>query len=363
MYEFQLNDQTIMWDHATGFVHLTGIWKALGNSKADIVRLVDNHPELEGVIRRIRGGFLKIQGTWVPYDLCRRLAVRTCFAIRHALISVFGADFPEDCLKPGVKGYGTLTLDDSGLDKKRKKRKLVSIDADEYQSSGPNVAVGERERRPRLAHVTRIASPSAFSERSASPALSEGLPTFRITMDKTSPPRLPRVVDLTSDGSCPSRPELLDLLRASRSLQKLSAGGAEDWNSEGGRFNIAGDSTTFIWDGSDALEILEPAAWTSMDRSTGWDTPPRMTRKYSSGTQDSSLGDYPVTPPQEYPVISCDISRVPELKGQGLEMEAVAAVAPYHPSSYSLHAKTMTGNYPEPRLRTGGIDILGGSWR
>lgn len=45
-----------------GYVHFTGIWKALGNSKSDIVKMVDSNPELK--VKKIRGGFLKIQGTW-----------------------------------------------------------------------------------------------------------------------------------------------------------------------------------------------------------------------------------------------------------------------------------------------------------
>jgi hypothetical protein len=45
-----------------GYVHFTGIWKSLGNSKADIVKMVDSNPELQ--VKKIRGGFLKIQGTW-----------------------------------------------------------------------------------------------------------------------------------------------------------------------------------------------------------------------------------------------------------------------------------------------------------
>jgi hypothetical protein len=45
-----------------GYVHFTGIWKAMGNSKSDIVKLVDSNPELG--TKKIRGGFLRIQGTW-----------------------------------------------------------------------------------------------------------------------------------------------------------------------------------------------------------------------------------------------------------------------------------------------------------
>lgn len=62
VYEYTVGNQPIMWDRETGFVHFTGIWKCLGNSKADIVRVVDSNPELG--VTKIRGGFLKIQGTW-----------------------------------------------------------------------------------------------------------------------------------------------------------------------------------------------------------------------------------------------------------------------------------------------------------
>jgi hypothetical protein len=94
-----------------GYVLWTGIWKgmyciqhrgshgpsllslpaALGNSKgpylfiarflssaltyippADIVKMVESQPDLANQIRRVRGGYLKIQGTWMPYEVCQR---------------------------------------------------------------------------------------------------------------------------------------------------------------------------------------------------------------------------------------------------------------------------------------------------
>lgn len=61
------------------YVLWTGIWKALGHSKADIVKMVDSKPELAGVIRRVRGGYLKIQGTWMPWNVARELARRFAF--------------------------------------------------------------------------------------------------------------------------------------------------------------------------------------------------------------------------------------------------------------------------------------------
>ena len=32
--------------------------------------MVDAQPDLAPLIRRVRGGYLKIQGTWMPYEVC-----------------------------------------------------------------------------------------------------------------------------------------------------------------------------------------------------------------------------------------------------------------------------------------------------
>lgn len=31
--------------------------------------MIDSQPDLAHVIRRVRGGYLKIQGTWMPYEV------------------------------------------------------------------------------------------------------------------------------------------------------------------------------------------------------------------------------------------------------------------------------------------------------
>lgn len=36
---------------------------------ADIVKMVESAPDLASQIRRVRGGYLKIQGTWMPYEV------------------------------------------------------------------------------------------------------------------------------------------------------------------------------------------------------------------------------------------------------------------------------------------------------
>lgn len=122
VYEYSINNQWIIWDYETGFVHLTGIWKASINDeinthknlKADIVKLLESTPrQYHQYIKRIRGGFLKIQGTWLPYDLCKILAKRFCYHIRYELIPIFGNSFPDECLSPSHKGFGELKLDET----------------------------------------------------------------------------------------------------------------------------------------------------------------------------------------------------------------------------------------------------------
>jgi len=108
VYEYPLNNQWIMMDIDDGYILWTGIWKALGNSKADIVKMIDSQPELAQVIRRVRGGYLKIQGTWMPFETALRLARRVAWNIREDLIPLFGPTFPSTCLSPDQPGYGQV---------------------------------------------------------------------------------------------------------------------------------------------------------------------------------------------------------------------------------------------------------------
>lgn len=131
VYEYAVGAHWVIWDHDTGYVHLTGLWRAAlheralqkngngvinvkGNAKADIVKLLELTPKaLHSYIKRVRGGFLKIQGTWVPFFLCKKLALRFCYYIRHKLVPIFGTDFPSQCLHPSDAGFGELRFDDS----------------------------------------------------------------------------------------------------------------------------------------------------------------------------------------------------------------------------------------------------------
>ncbi|KAJ1307546.1 hypothetical protein OPQ81_001643 [Rhizoctonia solani] len=108
VYEYPLNGQWIMMDVDDGYVLWTGIWKALGNTKADIVKMLESQPDLAPQLRRVRGGYLKIQGTWMPYEVALKLARRVAWPIREDLVPLFGPTFPSTCLSPDQPGYGQV---------------------------------------------------------------------------------------------------------------------------------------------------------------------------------------------------------------------------------------------------------------
>ncbi|KAF5345660.1 hypothetical protein D9757_014206 [Collybiopsis confluens] len=122
VYEYPLNGQWIMMDIDDGYILWTGIWKALGNSKgivdiyfdvftpaphiatrqADIVKMIDSQPDLAQLIRRVRGGYLKIQGTWMPYEVALRLARRVAWPIREDLVPLFGLTTSQAMVKSSL---------------------------------------------------------------------------------------------------------------------------------------------------------------------------------------------------------------------------------------------------------------------
>lgn len=120
VYEYPLNGQWIMMDIDDGYILWTGIWKALGNSKADIVKMLDSQPDLAPLIRRVRGGYLKIQGTWMPYEVALRLSRRVAWPIRDDLIPLFGPTFPSTCLSPDQPGYGQVVTNGTGRRRARR---------------------------------------------------------------------------------------------------------------------------------------------------------------------------------------------------------------------------------------------------
>ncbi|KAH7106364.1 DNA-binding domain of Mlu1-box binding protein MBP1 [Auriculariales sp. MPI-PUGE-AT-0066] len=108
VWEYHLNGQWLMMDSENGYILWTGIWKALGNQKADVVKMIESLPELSPFLRRVRGGYLKIQGTWMPFEYAVSLARRVAWPIRDDLIPFFGPSFPTTCLSPSDAGYGRV---------------------------------------------------------------------------------------------------------------------------------------------------------------------------------------------------------------------------------------------------------------
>lgn len=127
VFEYEVNNTTILIDQENSYILLTSICKALGPWRTDIVRQVESVPELESLCRRIRGGFLKIQGTWVPYKLAFELCKRVAHSIRMDLVPVFGFDFPEKCLSPIDVGFGELRILTNG--RRGKKSTMATLAA------------------------------------------------------------------------------------------------------------------------------------------------------------------------------------------------------------------------------------------
>lgn len=126
VYEYKVGNNYIIWDYSIGWVYITSIWKSAGHYKADVLKLVSTSPEIQNQVYKTKGGCLKVQGTWIQYDVAKKLASRFCYPIRFSLVPVFGNDFVELCLKTGEPGYGLFQLVISGRDLNKKKRKRRS---------------------------------------------------------------------------------------------------------------------------------------------------------------------------------------------------------------------------------------------
>jgi hypothetical protein len=109
-----------MLDSENGSIHFTGIYKCLGNKKVDVAALSAD-PMFADSVRKIRGGSLRIQGTWsvfhhhfslslassidgastlslfsrLPYEAAMILSSRIAFEIRNDLVPLFGPGFPD----------------------------------------------------------------------------------------------------------------------------------------------------------------------------------------------------------------------------------------------------------------------------
>ncbi|SNX87635.1 uncharacterized protein MEPE_06345 [Melanopsichium pennsylvanicum] len=124
VFEYDVRGHTMMINVDTSFVRFTSITQALGKTKVNFGRLIRNCPALDPHITKLKGGYLSIQGTWLPYDLAKELSRRIAWEIRDHLVPLFGYDFPASCLRPNSDGFGQLAIGAS------QKRALSSSSAD-----------------------------------------------------------------------------------------------------------------------------------------------------------------------------------------------------------------------------------------
>ncbi|KAG7663936.1 uncharacterized protein J8A68_002563 [[Candida] subhashii] len=244
VYEYPINDNNwIIWDYETGYVHLTGVWKAslcasaASHSKADIVKLLESTPkEYQQYIKRIRGGFLKIQGTWLPYKLCRILAIRCCYFVRYELIPLFGSQFPDECLKPGDKGFGELRLDS-----------IYQFDLGSPMPLPPISNPPEHLEVPQLKKSTISSSSATDIHNPLLPLPLPQVPIEPVTPKQTSTSTLSSVFShdsaSTTNTYSPnlSYTDMLEIVNASKCLQSISQGRKR--NAEISEEEVANSST------------------------------------------------------------------------------------------------------------------------
>ncbi|KAH3667544.1 hypothetical protein WICMUC_005331 [Wickerhamomyces mucosus] len=132
VYEYQIDSNWIIWDFHNGLVFFTGLYKICNEGdKFDYLKIIDkyvvnnnnnnsindsNFKEIE--IKRIRGGFLKIQGTWIPFNLAYELSKKFAYNFRYQLIPIFGENFINDCILPtdriNFKQFDDITQSNHG---------------------------------------------------------------------------------------------------------------------------------------------------------------------------------------------------------------------------------------------------------
>nr|QOU81785.1 hypothetical protein [Sporisorium reilianum] len=149
VFEYDVRGHTMMIDVDTSFVRFTSITQALGKNKVNFGRLVRTCPALDPHITKLKGGYLSIQGTWLPYDLAKELSRRIAWEIRDHLVPLFGYDFPSTCLRPDSEGFGQLAI---GMSQKRARKRHNNGGPHQTSCYGPSMPIsvvdGQTVERP-----------------------------------------------------------------------------------------------------------------------------------------------------------------------------------------------------------------------
>ncbi|KAJ5083025.1 hypothetical protein N7532_012068 [Penicillium argentinense] len=140
-YKFQYGsggeEWVMMWDYNIGLVRITHLFKALGFSKTTPAKVLHQNPGLREICHSITGGSIAAQGYWMPFEAAKALASRFCYPIRYALTPLFGADFPDLCLKKGDENFNNMTLEPSVIQKATSMARYYrSLEPDEDEVAG-----------------------------------------------------------------------------------------------------------------------------------------------------------------------------------------------------------------------------------
>ncbi|TKY90399.1 hypothetical protein EX895_000397 [Sporisorium graminicola] len=138
VFEYDVRGHTMMIDVDNSCVRFTSITQALGKNKVNFGRLVRTCPALAPHITKLKGGYLSIQGTWLPYDLAKELSRRIAWEIRDHLVPLFGYDFPSTCLRPDSEGFGQLAI---GMSQKRARKRHNNGGPHQTSCYGPSMPI------------------------------------------------------------------------------------------------------------------------------------------------------------------------------------------------------------------------------
>ncbi|KAH3685615.1 hypothetical protein WICPIJ_003415 [Wickerhamomyces pijperi] len=107
VFEYVLGGNWVIWDYHHGLVFFTGLYKICNEGeKWDYLKIIDKYSVNNmSSVKRIRGGYLKIQGTWIPYKLAYEMASRFCYKYRYQLTPLFGEKFASDCVPPSLDKF------------------------------------------------------------------------------------------------------------------------------------------------------------------------------------------------------------------------------------------------------------------
>ncbi|KAJ4498875.1 hypothetical protein C8R41DRAFT_755772 [Lentinula lateritia] len=89
VFQYPLNGHVMMMNKYDGYVLWSALWKGM-RKLVDAIETFKMYPLIMQAIRNIKDGSSAIQGTWLPYDVARNLALRIGWNIKEDLIPLFG---------------------------------------------------------------------------------------------------------------------------------------------------------------------------------------------------------------------------------------------------------------------------------